>query len=436
MIGVQLKVSLRIIFLYGVLFFVYTQGMWERIIGNNMIPKTILEVTLFCFILSQITFRLKRTPGLVLFLIFACVSFIILFFNGSTIASWIKYIRYLIYFYLLYYFLYNTYISHDQWKSLFKFIIFLILFQGIGSLYTLIILGIRVEGYIGTMSSLGGTTGAVFPLFISTLCLLLYYYHYRQNHSKQTLLLLICFFSVALVAYQSMKRAIYFSLPAFILIVSLLAFNYFHLKKLLWKRLLRVGVMLITLIPVYVFGILSTGGISSNLSGNESKAEIIKNAFSYAKKYSFDISEDGLTMGQLGTSLYVLKNSYESSDKFLFGEGYGKVKDERILDQRGIMYGIVGFSSDLISAGWIYMILVILFMTRIILNGNSLQYGIIKNIRVILLLLFIYVHLTYSTDYTYHLKINAIMAVILAFVNSPLHTNALDHFMQKYYYTE
>ena len=198
MIGVQLKVSLRIIFLYGVLFFVYTQGMWERIIGNNMIPKTILEVTLFCFILSQITFRLKRTPGLVLFLIFACVSFIILFFNGSTIASWIKYIRYLIYFYLLYYFLYNTYISHDQWKSLFKFIIFLILFQGIGSLYTLIILGIRVEGYIGTMSSLGGTTGAVFPLFISTLCLLLYYYHYRQNHSKQTLLLLICFFSVAL----------------------------------------------------------------------------------------------------------------------------------------------------------------------------------------------------------------------------------------------
>src|SRR5690606_29863424 len=155
------KIKLKLF--YVMIFLVFTQGMWERIFLFSSGIQVVLEVSILSFILFQFKYN-SKAPGSSIFLSFLLASFFIGFYNGDSIIETFLYIRYLVYMYLIYNQLYSSAISNLNRTKLFKFLSVMILIQGIGAVYNIFILNDRVEGYVGLMSSLGGTTATVFPL--------------------------------------------------------------------------------------------------------------------------------------------------------------------------------------------------------------------------------------------------------------------------------
>jgi hypothetical protein len=215
------------------------------------------------------------------------------------------------------------------------------------------------------MSSLGGTTAATFPLLIVSLSVTFYFF-IQPQHKKIYLYLLACVVSAFLVGYASGKRAIFFTLPAFIVLITFLSAFLLKGNKLFYKRLIMLGFIVLVLLPVYFFGIKTTAGVNYYLSGNETNRQMIGNAIEYAINYEDSKSAKGLTTGRSGSSVQVIRNSLQNPSFILFGQGYGMVKDDNTLSRLGVNYGIVGFTRDIISGGWIVMFLTVFIMLSMI----------------------------------------------------------------------
>lgn len=423
----------RFLLLTCSLFLVYTQGLWERMFGFSPAIKLISEAFIFLYLLLSIKYFRKKTPGNVLFLIYLIISFIGSIINGSDPVAWLKFVRYFVYFYLLYITLFHTSISHKQWVFILKFVVFLILIQGLGSIYNVFILNQRVEGFVGLMSSLGGTTAATFPLLIVSLSVTFYFF-IQPQHKKIYLYLLACVVSAFLVGYASGKRAIFFTLPAFIVLITFLSAFLLKGNKLFYKRLIMLGFIVLVLLPVYFFGIKTTAGVNYYLSGNETNRQMIGNAIEYAINYEDSKSAKGLTTGRSGSSVQVIRNSLQNPSFILFGQGYGMVKDDNTLSRLGVNYGIVGFTRDIISGGWIVMFLTVFIMLSMIFINRSIISSFTTTLRIAIMTIFLFTHFIYSSDFAVSLKLNFLLVFLLVFINSPAHTDCLHNLLGSYFY--
>lgn len=425
----------RFLLLTCSLFLVYTQGLWERIFNFSPAIGFIIESLIWSYLLLSIKLFRKHTPGYILILVYISYSFITLFINESGTLAWLKYSRYFLYFYLIYLTLFHSRFSKWQWELIFKIIIFLTIIQGLGSIYTVVVLNKRIEGYVGLMSTLGGTTAATFPLLIISISVLLFLFNIKHN-TKLNLILLFCGISAVLVGYSSGKRAVFFSIPLFISFIFLISLLRFIKSISFYKRLAGLTIIILLFIPYFFWGIKTTGGINYNLTGNETKIEIFKNALEYARYYERALSPEGRTGGRSASTTQVLNQSTKNSSLFLFGNGYGTIKDETVKNKLGIIYGIVGITRDIISGGWIVMVLTVLIIMKIILTNESLDSGVTKAIRILILAVFIFTHFGYSSDFTVSLKINYFLLILLAFINSPTHKEHLETILIKYFHKD
>ena len=314
--------------------------MWERLFGFSPAIKLIAEALIMFYLLLSVKYFKKKTPGSILFLIYLIFSFAVSILNGSGALAWLKYIRYFAYFYLLYITIFHTYISNKQWVFILKFAVFLILIQGLGSIYNVFILKQRVEGYVGLMSSIGGTTAATYPLFLLNLTIIIFFFHKSYNHKFIILILIFCASSF-LVGYSSGKRAIYFTFPIFIALTSFISLYSLRNVVGIYKKFLFLIAIILLISPVYFFGIRSTSGVNYYLSGNENKLQVLSSAIEYAVDYEDAQSFTGLSIGRSGSTLQVIKKSLENRTLFFVGKGYGKVKDENTISDLGVGYGIV-----------------------------------------------------------------------------------------------
>jgi len=425
----------RYILLIASLFLVYTQGMWERLFGGSPAIKLIVEGLIMLYLLLSVKYFKKKTPGSILFLIYLIFSFAVSILNGSGALAWLKYIRYFAYFYLLYITIFHTYISNKQWVFILKFAVFLILIQGLGSIYNVFILKQRVEGYVGLMSSIGGTTAATYPLFLLNLTIIIFFFHKSYNHKFIILILIFCASSF-LVGYSSGKRAIYFTFPIFIALTSFISLYSLRNVVGIYKKFLFLIAIILLISPVYFFGIRSTSGVNYYLSGNENKLQVLSSAIEYAVDYEDAQSFTGLSIGRSGSTLQVIKKSLENRTLFFVGQGYGKVKDENTISDLGVGYGIVGITRDIISAGWIVMLITGAIVIKVILTNWSVKSNITNVLRITILLLFLYTHITYSSDFVVSLKINFMLIVICTFINSPKHIDSLRFVLDEYFLPE
>ena len=422
----------RYILLILSLFMVYTQGMWERMLDNTSAIKMIAEVFIWMYLLLSVKYLKKETPGNIIFFVFLLFSMATSIINGSGLLAWLKYIRYFAYFYLIYITLFHTTISVNQWGLLLRIIVFLVLIQGLGAIYNVIILGQRVEGYVGLMSSLGGTTAATFPLLIISLAVLLYLFNKKQNN-KVNLILLLCVLSAALVGYSSEKRAIFFTVPLFLIVIFIFALLHFAKSSAFYKRLGVLVIIILLFLPYYFWGIRKTAGVNYFLTGNETNIELLENALKYATNYEGSLSNEGLTTGRTGSTYQIIIKSTRNVSSFLFGQGYGLIKDESTTSDLGVMYGIVGLTRDIISGGWIVMLLTILIMLKVILTNISIKSNMTKAIRILILFVFLFTYLGYSSDFTVSLKINLIIVFIYVLINSPIHSEYLEYISIHYF---
>lgn len=414
------KVKLNLLFLC--LFFVYTQGMWERTFFFLPDVTYIIDVSVVAFILFQFKWNTK-TPGFRVFFAFLLTAFLVGMTNSDSIIETFLYIRFTIYTYLIYVQIYSLGLDAKTWFRLLKFSVWMILIQVIGSLYTIFFLGEQIEGYVGLMSSTGGTTATIFPLFVSSVALLYYLFRSKMQW-KEWLILLLVFLSAFLVGYASGKRGIYFTLPVFFIITILMAFPILIKSGFFKRKLIGIGSITALLIPVLIFGIFNSRGLNYSLSGNESYSEVILNSFSFAEEYESATDQYGRTIGRMNTTTQILDKSLSDPTLFISGVGYGTTKEESTMLRLGYGYGLVGFTRDLISAGWILSMLTVIFMAVIILRNNSVKLGLTKVLRRLIFLVFLYTHFFYSSDFTVSLKINLLMVILLALINSPLHKNA------------
>ena len=423
----------RFVILLISFFLVYTQGLWERLTDYSPAIKLIIEISIWLYFFVSLRYFKKWTHTNLVFILLLIFSFSTAIVNGSGLNAWLKYIRYFVYFYLLFISLWHTQLTSGQWLTVLKFAVFLILIQGLGSAYNILILNERVEGYVGLMSSLGGTTAATFPLLIVSLSVLLYFFNPYPS-TRFYFYLLACVVSAFLVGYSSEKRAIFFTIPAFWLIITVISAIFLKTSRKFYKRsLILVGIVLV-LLPVYIFGIRTTQGVNYYLSGNETNRQMVINAFEYAVNYEESKSFKGLTTGRSGSSVQIIRNSTKNVEFFMFGQGFGMVKDDNTLSRLGIDYGIVGFTRDIISGGWIVMFLTVLIMLNVILINKSIRNAFTTTLRITILLVFLFTHFVYSSDFTISLKINFLLVFLLVFINSPMQSEYLKRVLSEYVY--
>lgn len=421
--------ELKKFFLYLSLLLIYTQGLMERMFSVNPLINLVVELPVIIFILIPDKRKMRSSPAIPLLFVYLFISLLSAVFNSNGIVLWLKYIRYFVYFILIYHNLWNARFSYREWGKLFRFIGVLIILQGISSVWNIFVLKSRIEGYVGLMSSLGGTTAAIFPLVIISLSLL-YYLHARRKGIVVYGILILFVLTGIFLGYSSSKRIIFFLIPLFVVIVSLL-YVLSTKNRINYTKILTVVAAGIIMFPAAIYGIKTSHGINTGLTGDEKRYDVVRNAAEYSLTYTKGTTEYGETTGRTGTTRQVIEKSLNNLHYFLFGYGYGQIKSEATLSNLGIEYGIVGFTRDIISGGWIVMILAFLIVTVIIFTNNSAPLKFSKRIRITLFLIFCFSHFFYSSDFVAHLDINFIMAVVCAFINSPANRGVLLRFVKE-----
>ncbi|MHA7842221.1 MAG: hypothetical protein ACX93I_02800 [Winogradskyella sp.] len=367
-----------------------------------------------------------KVPGAKFFLLFLVICFYIGFVNDNSIVETFLYLRYLIFTFLLYNQLYKTPLSVKQWGQLLKLLAVMVLLQGLGSAFNVFVLQQRVEGYVGLMSSLGGTTATAFPILISVLVSV--YFLYKPKMTKvDWLWCLLLLLGVFLVGYSSGKRGIYFYIPIYMLLSFLLAAKHLVIYSFFKKKILNASLVLILLFPLFIYGIQNSRGFSYNLDGSESASQTIGTAITYAENYEEATDQYGRTIGRSNTTWRILNYSLLKTSSFFFGEGYGAMKSDSVQRTLGFRYGIVGFTRDLVSGGWFLMLGTIYLFYFIIMKNKSYITKGTKVLRTLLMLVFIGVHGFYSSDFVVSLKLTVFLAPIAALINSPYQAHILKH---------
>ncbi|REG89966.1 hypothetical protein C8N41_1011214 [Winogradskyella sediminis] len=401
------------------IFLVFTQGLWERVFFFSSLIQYTIDGAIVIFIIFQFKFN-RNVPGSKVFLFLCLIFFSVSVLNNSSIIRALFYMRFLLYTYVIYNQLFSVIIPPKTWMKILRFLGLMVLIQGGGAFFNIFILGERIEGYVGLMSSLGGTTATVFPLLISTLVLI--YYLFSPKLSTKALIMLSLFlFSGFLVGYSSGKRGIYFIIPIILTVTLIMALPKLKKTGYFNRKISGLALAGSLIFPLMIFGIMNSKGLNYTLSGNESASEVISRSITYADGYENATDQYGNTTGRSNTTLRILENTLSDPLLFFIGYGFGATKEEATLKSLGFVYGIVGFTRDLISGGVFLSLLTIVILGRVIYVNKSIKTDVTTIVRRAILIIFLYIHLFYSSDFTVSIKINLIVIIIMALLNSPVH---------------
>lgn len=411
--------------LYLIGFFVYTQGFWERF---TAIPaQIIIEVAVL--VLGALYFRPKHKLSLLLFFLIFVIGLISATYT-STVTSYIKYLRFLFYSYIVIDVFYQAEFTIKQFNHFLIFTVCTILLQGIASVYQLFIVGQQVEAYVGMMSSLGGTTATVYPMILMGICTVIFFFATKKFGLLRHSIILLIILSFCLLGYSSGKRAIYYLVPC-LAIGALLVCYLFSFRKvggLGIRKILTIVLVVLVCEPFYFWGIKNSEGLNYFLKGNETKWELIVNIVEYADFYE-NYEDEGLTSGRSGTSKMVLASTFSSADQFFYGEGFGSIKDEDFKSSIGVEYGVVGFTRDILSGGFLFCLLNILFFICLILRHTTKKFDPFSQcLRIVLFACYIITHLFYSSDFMVSLKITFLFAIGLAYCNANQYQPIREHY--------
>ena len=409
---------------------VYTQGMWERLFFMSSIVMYVIDVNILIAILFNFKYSFKA-PGSSFFIFFLIYSFFLGFANDNSIIESFLYLRYVIFSYLLYNQFYSSSLKLNQWGFLIKLFVVLVILQGIGSAFNVFVLNQRVEGYVGIMSSLGGTTATVFPVFVSVLVFVFFFLKVKMTKANWVWCGLLLF-SVLLVGYSSGKRGIYFYVPVYIFMTSLVAGKYLYSFSFFKKKMVNMSLVFVLLFPLFIFGIQNSRGFSYSLDGSESAIQTISTAVTYAESYEGSEDQYGRTTGRSNTTIRIFDYSLTNLGAFCLGEGYGSTKKSIVRRKYGFEYGIVGFTRDIVSGGWFLMLGIMFLFYKMIFANKSFAFKASKIFRIMMGLLFVGIHLFYSSDFTVGLKLTFMFIPLLVLVNSPQHADVLKSIISKH----
>ena len=394
-------------FLKLTLFVIYTQGLFERLLGPE-IGIYFVEVPLCLFLIINYNhLRTERKSSVIFsFLIFSVVVLMIFTFQ---IVEGVKYIRFVVYFYFFHRVLGNVVLNQSRYRHFVRFIVFIILIQGLAATYELFVLGERTERFVGLMSASGGTTATVFPLIIIQMCLI-WWLNRKDKRVTDIFVLITLLFTAGIIAYASGKRAFYFYSIIILTTTTLLQLYYFSSSRKSIKRTITIVFIAIGFIPVFLVGIKNSNWLNRNISSEMNAFGVLVNAVEQAKNYETQDDVEG-TITRSKTTKMVLNQTIKDFGSVVGGYGFNAYNNDRVKKSLNIRYGIVGITRDLISTGWLISFLIVYFFIH---SLRYKQYRISVEKIILersLVFLFLLVHFTYSSDFIVHLKISALVSL-------------------------
>jgi hypothetical protein len=324
----------------------YLGGLIESLGLNSLTVNFIQELPIYILVFyTMIRSRSFRTPGW-MFIVFFVIWVVISGLNsGDGLYSSILYSRMLLYAFLIFWATWNADLTRRDIASLNKLILSLWILQIAAALFYVFLLDQRFERIVGTLSSSGGGTGTIFPMFAMSYVIASYLYQ------KRSLFWIFLGFSFGFVGYANSKRAVYYYLP--LLLVIMLGLYLFREKHPKRKSILLILIVFMILIPILLIGVNNSAGISTE-NEESSISDILDHMITYAFKYE-NREYGNSTSGRYSTSKFMLSEVLKFSDtKFLFGYGPASIahKEGEVRSDIGIIYGETGFVKETLSVGW------------------------------------------------------------------------------------
>lgn len=381
----KLNFNFKILFLL-----VYTQGILQTIGVSYDLLKVITES--FIFVILFLNFKRLKFPTKLTFTLFVyiliCLSSAI--YNEEPIVKSFLYFRFHLYAYFIFILARSHNWSMKEIDSQFYFLRVLLLLQVGYAFFELFILKDPQEEVVGTIFISGGEAATILPLV--GLCFLFTDYLFKPKKVK-----LLMVFSLLLIGFASLKRGVIFYFPVIMIVIYIqyLFFMGFSTSMSILKiSLLSLGAFLLFILAV---------SQNDSLKGN-SLLDGFSKSTKYATEYTTQKSHDGYYIGRSSSSLQVLHRTGDNGIKDLIGFG-----TETLMGDSGdffyydIDYGIVGWSKEVISVGWLGMFTYFLFYLfvirkikrmKVVFRNSSLSkfYIIISSF----FLVFILTYFTYS----------------------------------------
>ena len=342
--------------------FSFCQGLLFYVGIPATIYKTII-VLLSCIILFFTIVIKRKTYALDILLIFYWLYVLTIivssYINSSSIKDAVSYTFYSLPGVITYMYIKRIKFSELELIKMNKLVFWIMISQIIASVFKLIIWGTS-EAVVGTIHFSGGSLNTIVPLLGISMLISFYLI---QSKSKVYLYLILGFMFMAAVGE---KRGIYFYL------IIVLAFSLYSHNFLINKvKASNIILFFVLFIPLSFFTLYFGARFAptlnpENIIGGSFNPEFI---YSYAVEYTTQTDMYGYANGRFSGLFTIFNTVIDGNLKSLFiGEGPGELlgKGDEASDtyykyNLASMLGVNGWSTALISLGFIGAILVVIF---------------------------------------------------------------------------
>lgn len=360
-------------------FLTYTRGALDRLGVPEVIGKTVAEGAIVLVVMPVLwKMRWRRPPGGMWVAIFAVTTILSGIVSGDGLYRSFLYFRPLLYAYLVFWAVWNADLKRAEIVRVNRMILLLWIVQVVAACFEVFVLGERVEGHVGTIESHSGVPATAFPM-LAMAYLMAFYFYYKK--SAWVLALAFCF---GIVGYASGKRAIYFLLP--LLFFTGIVWYLIRERAVSSLRHIFIAVVILVLATPAVLWGLTQSKRFGHLRGAGYVATLSE-ALDVALEYDRRVYAGGEeTFGRSATSLRVLKDlPSRAFGDYLLGLGPASMTQAAGKwgrEAEGIVYGLVNWSKDTLSVGWIAMLSWVAFYgslwIRLLRRRIAMQSGYIR----------------------------------------------------------
>jgi hypothetical protein len=328
---------------------VYTQGLWYRV----GVPKAIVQGGIYLLpvvvLLSRRETLGRLAPGFLILWFYVGWSLCACIYHDEGVVRGLLYSRYLVAAYLVFWATWNSRFTPRQILWINTVIFGLFLLQVAAALGEWLVLGQLTEANVGTLGSQTGAIATLFPMFAFS-CMLAFFLYYNRP------VFLVLGFSFFLVGYASGKLGIYFFIPA-MLVAGLILYGVREGPRPALRRTWVTTVVALCALPFLVF-LLSHTHRTQTLQIERRMINKISSFWDYTLRSSLE-SRSWYSGSRLTTSVRIIDETFRRGPSvFLLGQGTHVLRDmsgqqtEEAYDEYGIIYGMVGWSTDALTVGW------------------------------------------------------------------------------------
>lgn len=354
----------------------FCQGLFIYSGISNLAYKAIvLVISLVVFFnLKMIKTKGKKIDRLlVYYTLYVLLVLYSSFYNGSQLKDIVSYILYSFPAVTAYMFIKRVHFSENEIYKLNRLVFWIMLFQIFASVIKLITWGTS-EAVVGTIHFSGGSLNTLVPLLGIAMLISFYLIHGKRK------IYLLGILGFIFMAWTGEKRGIYFYL------IILLTYVFFTFNTIIKKiKIVKSMIFTMLIIPASVI-ILYVGARYAPTLNPENKiggSFDIEHIYNYALVYSTQVDKYGLAGGRLSGLVSVFTSITGSDLKTkLIGSGASEIIGRTNRDdfntirkyQVSSLLGVNGWSTALISIGFLGAVLVVLFYWKI----GSFAYGFMK----------------------------------------------------------